>query len=766
MPISLDQFTRNLSQSGLMAAAEIQGFMSSLPPAERPGDGDTLAARLVQAGKLTNYQVAAVCQGKGASLLFGDYVILDKLGQGGMGVVLKARHRRMRRLVAIKMISRAMMKSPDAVKRFYREVEAAARLEHPNIVTAYDASEHDGVHYFAMQYVEGKDLAAVVKDHGPLGVRQAVECILQAARGLQYAHEQGIVHRDIKPANLLLDRKGTVKILDMGLARMEQAAMEERGGDRLTQSGQVMGTGDYMAPEQALNTHEADARSDIYSLGCTLYRLLTGQPPYKGEIFTQLFLAHREAPIPSLCEARPEVPGELDAIFRKMIAKCAHERQQSMTEVIADLEGFLSACRRAPMEEEPSSEGALAFLREFTEGATGTRQKARAKVEHTFDNNGRPETGKDIHERLFWGLDRRKALAIGLGVGAVVLVGALALGIVITIRGRDGRKTTLRVPEGSQVAVSQGGQVDVTLSSFPVSRNGRGAGAEGAAQLQKQWAARLGLPLEVTNSIGMKLVLISPGEFEMGSTPEEIEWALAEGKAKFPTDKYYFDRVPGEGPRHRVKITKPFYVAVYPVTQGEYEKVMGINPSAFTEKQVGVSTFQPPLSEGEAKVRPGDAKRVAGQDTSRHPVETVSWDDCQEFCRRLSSMPEEQKARREYRLPTEAEWEYACRAGTTTRWCCGDDEDGLLDVAWFNKNAGGMTHAVGQKKPNAWGLYDMHGNVWQWCADYYDKDYYRQSPGTDPTGPTTGSIRVARGGYGGAAAYCRSAFRYNHGPGD
>ena len=273
----------------------------------------------------------------------GPYVVLDEIGAGGMGVVLKARHRTLDRLVALKVLPPAAVNSADAVERFQREMKAAAKLSHPNIVTTHDGGEYQGTHYLVMELVEGQDLAAISKERGPLPWDEAIGYILQAARGLQYAHDEGIVHRDIKPANLLRDKKGTIKILDLGLARMRTTAAD----DRLTMTGAVMGTCDYMAPEQALDTHTADARSDIYSLGCTLYRLLTGTSPYKGNSVLATLLAHREASIPSLLAARLDVPKELDAVFRKMVAKDPADRHQSMTEVIGALEPILADRGRA-----------------------------------------------------------------------------------------------------------------------------------------------------------------------------------------------------------------------------------------------------------------------------------------------------------------------------------------------------------------------------------------------------------------------------------
>lgn len=270
--------------------------------------------------------------------------------------------------------------------------------------------------------------------------------------------------------------------------------------------------------------------------------------------------------------------------------------------------------------------------------------------------------------------------------------------------------------------------------------------AREAAALQQHWAAHLNRPVVLTNSIGMKLILIPPGEFDMGSSPEEMAWAVQEGK-KNNESPWYFDPIPTEGPRHRVKISRPYYLGIYFVTQGEYERVMGMNPSAFCAKPMDASAFRPPLAQDVAGLRPGDAKRVAGRDTSRHPVDTVSWNDAMEFCRRLSQLPEERGAKRMYRLPTEAEWEYACRAGTTTHWWCGNDEAALLECAWYARNAGSMTHPVGEKRANPWGLFDMYGQLWQWCMDWNDEKYYGQSPGVDPPGSQKGWSRAYRGGY-------------------
>jgi serine/threonine protein kinase/Leucine-rich repeat (LRR) protein len=334
MAVSVDQFGKSLVASGLMTAEEVKASWNAIPAEGRPKDGDGFAQLLVDSKKLTPFQAAELLAGRGARLMMGDYTIVAQIGAGGMGQVYKAQHRRMKRTVALKVMSNAAMQDEAAVKRFQREVHAAARLEHPNIVTAYDSGESGSVKYLVMQFVDGGDLSELVKKQGRLGIEQAVGYVIQAAKGLAFAHGEGVIHRDIKPANLLLDKKGIVKILDMGLARFED------GGDGLTATEQVMGTVDYMSPEQAANTKGCDGRADIYSLGCTLWYLLTGKKLYEADTLIARLMLHRDGPLPSLVKERDDAPWPLEQALHKMIAKRMEDRFQSMDEVVAALAPF------------------------------------------------------------------------------------------------------------------------------------------------------------------------------------------------------------------------------------------------------------------------------------------------------------------------------------------------------------------------------------------------------------------------------------------
>jgi DNA-binding response OmpR family regulator/tRNA A-37 threonylcarbamoyl transferase component Bud32 len=291
------------------------------------------------------------------SILMGEYEVLEELGRGGMGAVYKARHLRMNRLVALKVINREYLVQPESVKRFYKEVQAAAQLAHPNIVIAYDSGQVDDTHYMAMEYVEGVTLSKLVRQQGPLRVGLACEFVRQVALGLQHAHEKGLVHRDIKPSNLLVasptaggdtpkPAAPTIKILDFGLALIQRSTeqMTDMISD-LTKEDRIVGSVDYMAPEQWKSPHNVDIRADLYGLGCTFYFLLTGQVPFPGdEPLEKMFKHNLDEPTP-VEQIRPEIPPKVAAIVRRLMAKRIDQRYQTPGELAELLKWIVQAGR-------------------------------------------------------------------------------------------------------------------------------------------------------------------------------------------------------------------------------------------------------------------------------------------------------------------------------------------------------------------------------------------------------------------------------------
>lgn len=333
MTVPLEEFVRRLEESGIVSSDSMRAF---IPPNASPKGAEDLAIELVKSKKLTKFQAAEVYKNNTKSLVLGNYLLLEKIGAGGMGQVFKARHKRMDRLVALKVLSQKMAKDSDAISRFEREVKAAAKISHPNIVAAHDADCADGVHFLVMELVDGQDLSAMVKKNGPLPADKAIEYFIQAAIGLDAAHKKGVVHRDIKPSNILVNTEGTVKILDMGLALLKEETIDSAQAE-LTTEGKIMGTVDFMSPEQALNTHEADARTDIYALGCSLYYVLVGKAVYPGNSPLEKLMAHRVKPIPSIRTTRSEVSEQLDEVFKKAIAKRVSDRYQTAADLIEGL---------------------------------------------------------------------------------------------------------------------------------------------------------------------------------------------------------------------------------------------------------------------------------------------------------------------------------------------------------------------------------------------------------------------------------------------
>ena len=586
----------------------------------------------------------------------GHYEVLEVVGRGGMGLVLRAFDEQLHRVVAIKTMAAELATSAVARKRFTREAKAAAAVRDEHVIDIYAVEEAGPVPYLVMEYVRGGSLQDRLDQAGPLELKEVLRIGLQAASGLAAAHAQGLVHRDIKPANILLENGvERVKITDFGLARAVDDAS-------LTKSGVIAGTPLYMSPEQA-EGKAVDHRSDLFSLASVLYAMCTGRPPFRAE--TTLGVLRRvcdDVPRP-IRQINPEVPAYLAALVEKLHAKDPAARFQSVSEVAELLSRHLADVQQPALATGPRPVG-------------GTRR-----------------------------------------IWAVAGLGLLALAVGLALTEATG-VTRLFLPSGPAVRETDTPQPEARKEP-PLPRPAAG---------EKEFA----------NSVGIKLRLIPAGAFVMGS-PE--------------TEAGHTDE---EHP-HRVRITKPFYMGICEVTQKEYRRVTGSNASWFSPTG-------------------GGKDRVAGLESDRLPVDSVSWDDAVAFCHMLSELPSERAARRVYRLPSEAEWEYACRAGTGTVFHFGNS----LSSAQANFDCRSpygqaergpclqRTAPVGGYAPNAWGLFDMHGNVWEWCQDSYAADYYRDSPVEDPRSRASGGpseLRVLRGGswYSNGAA-CRAAFRNKQAP--
>ncbi len=607
------------------------------------------------------------------------YRVERELGRGGMGVVYAAHHLMMDRRVALKLINRAVLDHPDALARFHAEVRNAAKLAHPNIVVAHDAEQAGDLHMLVMEFVEGDDLAKVLAKRGPLPIPNACDCARQAALGLQHAFEKGMVHRDVKPQNLMLTPQGQVKVLDFGLARVTEECGQ---GGGLTRDGAFMGTPEYVSPEQATDARTADIRADIYSLGCTLYALLAGRPPFREGAAMKTVLAQREKEPPPLPSLRPEVSAELWSVVAKMLAKNPEKRYQTPEAVARALAPFATASA-APRRGDPVAKPGVTAVEAPSEGRT------EAAPREAGANPGR-------------GRFNKTRLRIALGAAGVF---AILAGVVLAL----------------------------TFAKSDDSRADAEKKPSAAPPDDPPAADRV-----VTNSLGMKFVLIPARTFLMGSPPNEV------GRRD-------------DEEQHEVEITKPFYLGAYQVTQEEYETAVGSNPSFFSATGAGKDL-------------------VAGLDTRRFPVDSVTWHEAVAFCRKLSEMPEEKRAGRVYRLPTEAEWECACRggeSGSAPFFFKSPSPSASSRQANFNGSNPyggaaegpnlGRTTAVGSYEANAFGLFDMHGNVWQWCADSYGA--YPRGAVKNYQGPETGGDRVVRGAsWRSNGEHCRAACRGRSAP--
>jgi eukaryotic-like serine/threonine-protein kinase len=434
-----ETFLENVRHSGLVEPAQLSEVVLQLSDSNR---GRVIARELVTRGLLTKFQAEMLLAGRTDGFLLGQYRILDQLGQGGMGRVFKAVHQTMNRIVALKVVTSQLVKTEQGRQLFLREVRAAARLMHPNIVTAYDANQVGDRHYMVMEFIDGPNLEQLVRGKGPLPVGQACDFIRQAAAGLQFALENHMVHRDIKPANLLVQRAAgsardsqcVVKILDFGLARLHQRPDDAPGPNTIfTKENSIMGTPDFLSPEQARDLHKVDIRSDLYSLGCTLYFLLTGRVPFPGGSTLEKLVRHGTEEATPVERLRPEVPPAVAAIVRRLMAKRPEDRFQSPAELMAALAPYAKNSPGTwidPQEGELGEESQGQSFHtlpgeERTSALVGTLPSSMSETPLSTVNipsmQLRRSFQQEQRQKLFFALFVAFGAAIGLGLLAIIM---------------------------------------------------------------------------------------------------------------------------------------------------------------------------------------------------------------------------------------------------------------------------------------------------------------------------------------------------------
>ncbi len=659
----------------------------------------------------------------------GGYRVLRMLGRGGMGVVFEAEDPQLHRRVALKVVTPAIAKSAAAKARFLREARAVAAVEHDNIIAIYQVGEDRGLPFLAMPLLQGETLADRLKREHRLPTAEVVRIGREVAAGLAAAHERGLIHRDIKPANLWLDgRSGRVKILDFGLAR-DTVALDEPS---LTQSGAIVGTPHFMAPEQAEGL-EIDARTDLFSLGSVLFCTAMGELPFPGSSPLRV-LAALASRIPPRVETRvKDFPADLSDLIARLLEKDPADRPASALDVTRELARFEE--RQASRRIQSQFEQPTTALEPTSTTTLATPAKSRAGF-----------------------------LAAGLAL-ALVAAGVAWQFLLRTPEVESPDKGQLATLGTASTASTESNQT-LEVAAAPVmsmpSANVPSAptvppppavapfDAAAARAHQEAWAKHLGTTVETTNSQGAKLLLIPPGQFLMGSSDAQIT-VIMKVAEEVGADQTAKNRIPkAERPQHAVTISQPYWIGATEITIGQFKKfALATGFKSDAEKAAIAAGPNAPLTV-RTYLSPGYAV------TDDFPVATVTWRDAVAYCEWLS-----QQEGVKYRLPTEAEWEFACRAGSTTLYFFGDDHAPLGQYAWYSRNNNGASHPVGTKLPNPFGLYDIYGNLSEWCQDLWQEDWSARVSGRDPLGPTVGNDRVTRGGGSTNASEtrCRSAFR-------
>jgi serine/threonine-protein kinase len=635
------------------------------------------------------------------TVIRGKYRILSKLGEGGMGVVYKARHVRFDEVWALKLVSTSLLEDPTFLQRFNAEAVLMRKLDHPNALRVHDIDEtEDGRPFIVMEYVEGRDLASLLGD-GPMEPVRAARIVMQACAALGAAHRLGIIHRDIKPTNIMVSRAADgsehAKVFDFGIAKVKEGG--PLGGASLTQTGMIVGTPVYMSPEQAqgLRGEKLDGRTDLYSLGIVLYEMLTGSVPFTGETPMQLLFAHVQNAPPDPRTIRAELPAALAEIVLRALEKdpakrfaSGEETRDALAVAVADLEALRNAQTRVQTPVPAFSP--VATARVATPQPTPAPPPAETKRDTPIPPVLPPSTDRVVTpppsppEAQRRPVEtqpqapspshapravtkapplepRAELFRVNMILGSVVVLVLL----VVTVNRREmSAPPPTSAPAGS------------TAAPVPDVAARRGASTPAAGAVRE------------SPGDGLNYVWIPAGTFLMGCSQGDTECD------------------PDEKPPHQVTLTRGFWIGQTEVTVAAYRR----------------------FATAVGRTMPGAPNFNTGWANENMPILNVSWDDAQAYCGWAGG-----------RLPTEAEWEYAARGGSSeARY------GGIADVAWYDANSGGQTRDVAQKRPNGFGLYDTLGNVWEWVNDWYDENYYRNSPSQDPRGPSSGQYRVLRGG--------------------
>lgn len=743
---------------------------------------NSLAAQLVSQRFLTRWQAEQLLQGH-TQFYLGSYKLLERLGASEQSAVFRAEGPRpSTNLCVVKVFDDPRWQQP----RRYSELSRVARLlsghPHPNIQSPKRVDQIEGLTLVVSDYWEdAHDALTLTHRMASISNAAAAEIIRQAAWGLEAIHRQGITHGNLQLTDILV-RDGTsaqsitVKLINAGLAPIAHAIEQ---GDRVA------------VPTKA---NDVDIACDLFALGCAFYQLISGRSSILTDgslrVAARVVAKEKNSPVRDL---RGKVSIELEAIIDQLFRSAAviaaadggtgegsgdgFASAREVAEALAPLSSASGFSPRAA-QRRPSSASAERVSTEI-----GAVVDPFVKVYGDLLNSGKASWWEPLLRRkviaaavalplLFIGSCLWMGESVGTARidwpvedrtgGSMVVDGkaeplpktesleiTLASGsheLVLVRPGYRPYRETLAVPEGETVVVQPAWSNDRPPDIGLLRSSGE------ATDHQRSWASYLGVPVTETNGIGMKMVLIPPGEFMMGSTAEQIS-KLGQERS----DRWWRDRIQSESPSHRVRINQPFRMGQTEVTSAQFAQFVsatGYRTEAETDGQGGtLGTENVPDRKRDVTWRnPGT---VASGD---HPVANVTHRDAQAFCDWLSKT--EQK---EYALPTEAEWEYACRAGTSSSWYLGESGTLLGAAAWLSSNSGRQTHVVGQKGANGFGLLDMIGNVEEWVGDSYDPDYYSRSGTDDPFREGYGKQRVARGGsFASTPATARSAHRVGY----